>query len=283
MRRILRWRNLFFVLILIVLFAFPYGPLFPWSPLHPGYQRRATRRAEIIYPVGMELADAYARMDEYVELAEKFHRLPLKSRISVIICRNWADFEWFMPHLRGRMAAAVTLFTGTVIYVTPKVAEKKLDISEYLRHELSHAAIHQNQSVLETLQIMRQPWISEGLAVSFGEQKSYVTPDEFLDMAREQDLGPIIDPERLKEAPVPFNMRVRYQVWRYFLEYLIDARGRDLFQRYLRALMAHPGNYRVLFEQCYGLSMPKAIEEFQMAIRAGRWHPDTDFVSHHIT
>ena len=38
--------------------------------------------------------------------------------------------------------------------------------------------------------MMRQQWFCEGLAVSFGEQKSYINPQEFLDFARVQDLGP---------------------------------------------------------------------------------------------
>lgn len=266
----------------MTLLAFPYGPLIPWSPIHPGYQELATQRTDILFPMGMKLPEAYAHIDEFVERAEKFHRLPMKSRVSVIVCRDWADFGRFMPHLRGRMAAAVALFTGTTIYVTPKVAERGLDIGEFIRHELSHAVIHQNQNLIETIRIMRQEWFCEGLAVSFGEQRSFITPYEFVDLARKQDLGPIIDPERTKENPMPFNMRIGYQVWRYFLEYLIDTYGRDLFQQYLTAFMAHSGSYRSLFEQCFGVSLQKAVENFQAAIRAGRWRPDRNFVAHHL-
>jgi hypothetical protein len=282
MRRHLRWRNLLYVLVLIVLLAFPYGPLFPWSPIHPGYQELRFTRADVLYPTGMELPDAYTHVNEYIERAERFHRLPMKSRVSVIMCRDWKDFQRFLPHLRGRGPGAVALFTGTAIYVTPKVAEKKFDIGEYIRHELSHAALNQNQSLVDAFRMMRQQWFCEGLAVSFGEQKSYISPQEFLDLARKQDLGPIIDPERRGEAPAPFSMRIGYQAWRYFLEYLIQARGRDLFQQYLAAYITHSRDYRSLFEQSYGVSLQQAIEHFQAEIRSGRWRPDPNFVSHHL-
>ena len=282
MRRIFTWRSLLFVPVVMVILAFPFGPLFPWSPIHPGYQERHSRRADVLYPTGTELADAYVHIDELIERAEKFHRLPIKARVSVIVCRDWADFERFMPHLRGRLAAAVTLFTGRTIYVTPRVAESRYEIGEFVRHELSHAAMHQNQSLFETIQTMHQQWFCEGLAVSFGEQKAYITPWEFLDLARKEDLGPIIDPERAKDVPIPLSMRIRYQVWRYFLEYLIDAHGRDLFQQYLIAFMGNSNNYRALFERSYRVSLPKAIEEFQTAIRTGLWRPDRNFVIHHM-
>jgi hypothetical protein len=60
----------------------------------------------------------------------------------------------------------------------------------------------------------RQQWLVEGLAVSFGEQKSYVTPEEFPSRSRQQDLGPIIDPDQRASAPQPFDMRFGYQAWR---------------------------------------------------------------------
>ena len=202
---------------------------------------------------------------------EEFHRLPMTRRMTVVACRDWSDFKRFMPHLSGAVGAA-TLDTGTVIYVTPKIAEKHFDLAEFLRHELSHAALRQNQSLYHAFTMRNQEWFNEGLAVSFGRQKSYLSDDEFLERAREQDLGPVIDPEQ-HAASGPLDMRFNYPAWRYFLEYMIEQRGRDRFQTYLAGFLDRPQANRDLFAKIYGTPFPDAIRGFQSAIRERRWKP----------
>lgn len=279
MRKLLRWRTLAYIFIFLGLLAFPYGPLFPWSPVHPGYQTQHFSHAVVLYPSGVALSEAYHRIDEHIRKAEEFHLLRISSRMTLIVCRDWCDFERFMPMIRGRAVAGATLLTGTVIYLTPKLVEKRLDPGEYIRHELSHAALHQNQGFLSAVWMARQQWLVEGLAVSFGEQKSYVTPGEFLERAGQQDLGPIIDPDQREEAPKPFDTRFGYQAWRYFLEHLIETKGRNLFLKYMTASMEHPRAYRALFAQIYGKALPDAILQFQENIRVNRWKPNPDFVA----
>jgi hypothetical protein len=50
--------------------AFPWGPLFAWSPLHPGYRQMQFSRADVLYPNGAELDPAYHKVDSYVAEAE---------------------------------------------------------------------------------------------------------------------------------------------------------------------------------------------------------------------
>src|SRR5437899_270554 len=45
-------RGAFFSGVLVFLLAFPYGPLFPWSPWKPGYEHLALQRADIYWPTG---------------------------------------------------------------------------------------------------------------------------------------------------------------------------------------------------------------------------------------
>jgi len=54
---------------------------------------------------------------------------------------------------------------GAVIFVTPNAAFTA-DIGGLLRHELSHAVLNQNRSLLSVLRMLRQPWVSEGVAGS---------------------------------------------------------------------------------------------------------------------
>jgi hypothetical protein len=274
-------RTLLWAAALLAAAAFPWGPLFPWSPVHPGYAEVRTARATVLYPAGTELPAALTHVDEYIARAEKFHRLAMPSHVLVILCRSWGDFERFMPHMRGRNVGAVALVTGTVVYVTPRLAEMRFDYGEFLRHELSHAAVHQNQSPWNGLELGRQEWLAEGLATSFGEMKSFVTPEQFLERARKQDLAPVIDPDLRAAAPKPFDMRFAYQAWRFFVEHLIDTRGRDRFQRYLTACMVRPAEWRSAFQRTYGVPFGQAIRDFEAEIRNG-WTPDAGFVARQL-
>jgi hypothetical protein len=245
--------------------------------VHPGYSIQHFSRADVLYPAGTELPAAYRSVDAYIAQSEIFHQFPVRSRVMVIVCRNWSDFKRFFPIPKAEMLAGATLLNGTVIFITPKVTEKGLEPGEFLRHELSHATLNQHQSLLSAWQMRRQQWFVEGLAVSFGNQKAFVTPVEFVTAAQETDLLPIIYPEGHAANAAHFNMRVGYQAWRYFLEYLIETRGRSLFQQYMIAYMAKPTEYRQAFANCYGTTLQQAIGQFQDDVRTGRWHVNPDF------
>src|SRR4051812_14813290 len=159
-------RKLRYAALLLFLLAFPYGPLFPWSPVHPGYATERFTRADVLYPKGTVLPEPYRQIDSLIAEAEQFHRLPMPRRVTVIACRSWEDFHRFLPQMRGNSFGAVTLVPGTVIYVTPKITEKGFDASEFLRHELSHAALNQSQSVWNGYKLAKHGWFFEGIAVS---------------------------------------------------------------------------------------------------------------------
>jgi hypothetical protein len=265
-RRLLR--AIVIALILLLALCFPFGPLFPWSPWKPGYTSVAFDRATIYYPAGGRLPGAFLDLDRDIEESEQFHRQLVPKPIRVILCRNWSDFHRFMPGT-GRVGA-VTLDTGTVIYVAPRVAERGLDYAEFLRHEISHATVNQHQSLREAHANSKAPWLFEGLAVSFGRQKAYATLQEFKAFVMARDLVPVIDPEKHR-PDVPSDMRLNYQVWRYFLEYLIETRGRDKFQNLLLEAMRDPASSGRAFQSVYSVSMPDEIRRFRADVLAGRW------------
>ena len=252
--------------------CFPYGPLFPWSPWKPGYAKIALRRSDIYYPEGTTVPPAFLHFDQYMGESERFHRLTLPRRIEVILCRDWNDFHRFMPALRGNAVGAATLETGTVIYVTPKIAERGFDFGEFLRHELSHATVNQHQTLLRAHEASNAQWFFEGLAVSFGRQRAYVNPAEFVAFAQARNLVPVIDPSR-RRPDLPWDMRFNYQTWRYFLEYQVDTKGRDRFQQLLEGMMRDPKGSDRVFSSVYGMSLPEAIDRFQSDVRECRWSP----------
>jgi hypothetical protein len=246
------------VLLIFIGCAFD-GPLFPWSPVKPGYTHFTLHRADIYYPSGTTLEEAYRQVDNFIAEAETFHQLKMPERITVIAPRTWTDFHLQAPWQRGPVGA-LTLQTGTVIFVTPKIAEKHFDTAEFLRHELSHAIIDQNTTLWRGHKMNGQPWLYEGLAVDFGKQKSYLTEEEFVARAQTQPLAPAFDGDNS-------DMRFNYVAWSSFLRYMIHTRGRDRFQDYLLRVMQDPDGARALFPECFGTSFDNAILEFQTQLR----------------
>jgi hypothetical protein len=253
----LRWTAA--VLFLLIVAAFLDGPLFPWSPLKPGYTHFILHRADIYYPTGTTLEEPYRQMDSFISEAETFHRLKMPDRITVIAPRTWTDFHLQAPWQRGPVGA-LTLQTGTVIFITPKLAEKHLDTAEFLRHELSHAILDQNTTLWRGHKLNGQPWLFEGLAVDFGRQKSYLTEDEFVQRARTEPLASAFNGGSA-------DMRFNYVAWEHFLEHLIHTRGRDKFQDYLLRVMQDPDQARALFPDNFGISFDDAIREFEARVR----------------
>jgi hypothetical protein len=256
--------------LLLLLWSLPFGPLFPWSPWKPGYTRMTFSRADVFYPSGKELPPEFRQVDAYIAESEAFHRHTVPSRVRVILCRDWGAVRRYLPWLGGARVGGVTLATGTVIYITPIVEEKHLDPGEFIRHELSHATLNQHQTLLQAYRMRDAQPLFEGLAVSFGRQRAYVTREDFLDHARAHDLLSILDP-RLRVSSGPGNMRLNYQAWRFFLEYLIETRGRDRFQALLDRSMADPIAYPSILSDVYGQNLAEMVQAFEADIRAGRW------------
>jgi hypothetical protein len=253
------WRAALAIIFVLIAAAFLVGPLFPWSPIKPGYAHFILHRADIYYPSGTTLDESYKQVDSFIEQAEIFHRLKMPDRLTVIKSRSWSDFHMQAPWQRGTAIAGLTLQTGTVIWITPKVGEKKLDPAEFLRHELSHAILDQNTTLWRGHKLNSQPWFYEGLAVDFGRQKAYLTEQEFIARVQTEPLAPVFNGNDT-------DMRFNYVAWRYFIEYLIKTRGRDKFQDYLLRVMQDPDQARALFPECLGISFDDALRQFQAGL-----------------
>jgi hypothetical protein len=254
------WWGALAIVVVMVAAAFCWGPLFPWSPLKPGYNHFILHRADIYYPSGTTLDESYRQVDSFIEEAETFHQLRMPDRVTVIAPRTWADFHRQAPWQRGNAISGLTLQTGTVIWITPKIAEKHFDSGEFLRHELSHAILDQNTTLWRGHKLNGQPWFYEGLAVDFGRQKAYLTEDEFVARAKTEPLAPVFNGDNS-------DMRFNYVAWRYFIEHLIHASGRDKFQDYLLRVMQDPDQARAIFPEFFGMSFDNAVQEFQARVR----------------
>jgi hypothetical protein len=258
----------------IVALSFPYGPLLAWSPIKPGYNHLALERADIYFSTGEQLLPDYQGIDRMMNEAEAFHHLKFQARMEIIACKDWGSCARYLPWLTVRVLGGVTLATGDVIYITPRLKERNLSTAEFLRHELSHALISQNTTIRNSVKLTNQAWFSEGLAVSFGRQAAYLSGAEFLAKAKDAEMIVYLDPERIDQSIPGWSIRFAYPAQRYFLEYLKVRFGDDRFQQFLLGYLATPDEYRKIFADVFGLSFADAIGEYQQAIRDGIWTPE---------
>jgi hypothetical protein len=262
------------VLVFALSMAFPFGPLLPWSPLKPGYHAISYASADVYFSGPDEQLGDYGAVDQIMREAETFHRMKYLRRVKVIACKNWGDCERALPWLHVKVLGGVTLDTGDVIYITPKWKERNFSVAEFLRHELSHALLSQHTTIRKSLKLTEQGWFSEGLAVSFGKQKAYLSQAEFLEQAKKTDLGNFIDPDRMNRSAANWNARFAYCAQRYFLEYLKQQYGADRFQDFTVKYIDNPDNYRDQFNQSFQIPFAEAINQFSQAINAGQWFPE---------
>ena len=268
-------RGILGLIILALLAAFPLGPLFAWSPVHPGYRDVQFSRGDVLYPDSLALDPAYREVDRYVAVAENFHELKCSKKITVVVCRNWNDcLRFAAPFLMGQRPLAVTVSTGTVIFVTPRAAGWA-DIGGLLRHELSHAVQNQNRSLLSVLRMLRQPWVSEGVAgvvaamgvTAPGRHLVSLPEAEFLSRAKTEDLW-----TSFSGAPVrdwPFS----YTAWIYFWDSQIERSGKATFLRFEGVCFSDPGSCRSAFADLYRTDLRSAVDKFQAEVQSGRLAP----------
>ena len=257
--------------LLAVLAAFPYGPLFAWSPLHPGYQQMEFSRADLLYPKGARLDPAYREVDGYVATAESFHEMKCSKKIKVVVCRNWGDCLRYAPFQATQRPLAVTFVTGTAIFVTPR-ATGPVDIGGLLRHELSHAVLNQNRSLVSVLRMLQQPWVSEGVAgvvaemgaTAPGRQLVSLPEGEFRSRAAAEDLWPCF------AAAPQKDWRFSYTVWLSFWDWQIERSGKKTFLTFERACISDPRARRTAFADVYGTELRNAVQQFQAELRAGK-------------
>jgi len=273
----LKKRRIFIgVLSLLAFFmamAFPFGPLLPWSPVKPGYDTIGYASADVYLSGNNDQPGDFGGVDQMMRAAEAFHQMKYLRRVKIIACKSWGDCGRALPWLNVKSLGGVTLATGDVIYITPKLKEKNLSVTEFLRHELSHALLSQHTTIRKSLKMTEQAWFSEGLAVSFGDQRAYLSQAEFLERAPKTDLAKFIDPELMDRSAPGWDARFAYPAERYFLEYLKQRFGEDRFRDFTVRYINNPDDYRSLFNEAFQLPFAEAIKQFAQAINNSQWPP----------
>ena len=171
----------------------------------------------------------------------------------------------------GQRPLAVTVPTGTVVFVTPRAAGWA-DVGGLLRHELSHAVLNQNRSLVSVVRMLRQPWVSEGIAgvvagrgvTAPGRHLASLPESEFLSRAMTED------PWSAFAAAPQKDCRFSYTAWTYFGDWQIERNGKAAFLKFERACFSDPQGCRTTFANEYGKDLRSVVEEFQAEVRSGR-------------
>lgn len=254
-------RTLLLTATALAIWSFGYGPLLPWSPVHPGFASIDGERVTVLYPKSLPLPGALRQPDLLLAEAERFHRLQAGGTVTIVQLPDWSAAYRILPRLARRGIGAVTLATGRTIYLLPTIWDRQLDPMEFVRHELSHAVIHQNQSLVNARRIVDVQWLAEGVAVWFGRQRAYISEEDFLRLAPSKDLAAYIDPLQRARIGEPFDMRFAYVCWSRFNQFLA-SQDETRYWGFVHAAVQDPREWRARFQQHQGRTFEQAISAF---------------------
>jgi hypothetical protein len=248
----------------LVIVQFPYGRLFPWSPVKPGYSEIKFAKVALIVPRGVLLTEELAGLDQIVADVESFHRLEFKKTVRIILARTGSDFWRFT----GRKNTVLhSSRSGTVVAVSrASLRSKGNDITDLLKRGLASALLIQNTSLFG--RSMLPKWIIKGLPLYYGMAGSDDGQREFLDLAAGK--GYYFDvlgaDYQVRKIPALHRDTFVLMEYRFFLEYIADTYGNDKLIEYVGRLLAEPGLAGPLFYEVFEIYLGYVAEDFRQAV-----------------
>ena len=253
-------RYLFLLLLLLLVLYLFWGPLFPWSPVKPGFEKIESLRATV-YITERDGGSAVYGIDGIIQEAEEFHDLKFKKKFTVVILGKKSNMKRFLPWMRGN-GYSVKLGYANLIYIGAYARTSPYGIRVFLKHEISHLLLHQNMaSSMDNLRTLDQGWLSEGVATYFGGPY-YYEKSEFVDRWKRNNLAfdSLYEENPLKMGRSTFGLKYTY--YRFFVQFLIDTYGLGKFQLYLKEYMRDPLNYKLLFSKVYDEDLDEILKKF---------------------
>ncbi len=250
-----------FVLALISIsaYAFTSGPLFPYSPIKPGFAKLESEKAIIFYPDGTSLPEECLSIDSLIEETESFHKLEFNKKPKIIFCETSKQYKRFST----RTAHACAIQTGDAIYINPSIYSSNRDLTGFFKHELSHSIIYQNTSIFDALRL--KSWLTEGMAVYYGNSHHYYRGNELKELAIDREYFFNIFDDKARPADMPKTIRYSYFYGLYgsFIGYLVDSHGLNVVMDFTAEYMKHPKKEGEIFKKIFGLSQEKILNEFR--------------------
>jgi hypothetical protein len=254
-------KTIFPLLLLLFIFYLFWGPLFPWSPVKPGYKKIRSSGATLFIK-DFEDEEVVFRLDEILLEEEAFHALNFHKKFKVIVLGTESNMKRYLPWIKGT-GYSVKLGSVNVIYIGATARNSPYGIEVFLKHEISHLLIHQNTpSARKNMELLRQGWLTEGIATFFGGPHYYERND-FVELWK----GRGLTFDRLYEAN-PHEMdssiiRLKYSYYRFFIEFLINTYGITELQYYLKCYIEEPERYELIFSEVYHEDLDHILQKFK--------------------
>ena len=249
-RRSKKYYIILFILLLLIIYLF-WGPLFPWSPIKPGYEHFASSKISLSIKERTAQDSVVLRMDQVIKDEETFHGLKFKSRVRIIVTGKNSNIRRFTPWIPGK-GYSISLSALNLVYIGPTSRKSKFGIEPYIKHELSHMLIGQNTDGLDKkMEMLRQSWLVEGLAIYFGGPRFYSKDEVRAFFIMHGMEFSSLHEANIKEVPMDVQ-RLYYSYYGYFTEFLIRRYGLGKMQQYLKAYIEDPFTYEELFFEVYG-------------------------------
>lgn len=263
MRRV---RQILLIVVLLVAAGLAYGPLFAWSPLTPGFSRIRTTHAAVTFrnPPGLSIPPE--DIERAIVRLQSDIGLDFRAPVQFVLCDEWSDLIRFTPWLRlPHGVGAITLPIGLMTYVTP-TARTRADLLDFMAHEAAHSLLYQHASIRDRLEMERQAWFVEGLAVHFGNSRAYGSLGELGNMGSPAQIVAIIDAPENGNRRASVDPRFRYSAYGHFIGYLNTRFGGDRCRGFTAAYIGDPASYRQEFQQVFGVPLGDVARAFAESI-----------------
>lgn len=238
-----------------------WGPLFPFSPVKPGFHAIKKGNYTLIYKNSVENIVDTDQIDEIIKIEEIFHDLEYREKFKIIILDENSSMKRFLPWKKGS-GYSVSLGVANIIYIGPAAVKSAFGINTYIKHELSHMLLAQNTSSYKfKREIHKQGWLAEGLAIYFGGPRFYSEKDfKELWKHKAKDQADFFKSD-FYDIPLD-EIRLYYSAYGYFIQYLIIRYGLEKLQDYIKLYIADPFIYRAAFYDIYSSAIESVWRDF---------------------
>jgi hypothetical protein len=255
--------SILIILLIFFVYSLLFGRLFPFSPLIVGFEKKEYKNALVFYHK-TDSINEFSSIDSIIEEVERFHSLRFKKKVRY-------------KRYTGTTARFVTQPLDGRIFISNhakiEYRNNKIQFYTYLKHELSHAILYQNMSLIRSLSYPK--WFMEGIAMYSARQvgtDGYYNYEQTKEKIKEGyfvepgDWGTIIS----SPGESVINCKLDNKYWFIYSEFaliineLIIQYGEDKLIDFIKDSLTNKDFYQ-LFKITFGQSFENYLDNIKTA------------------
>lgn len=249
----------------LIIYLFLWGKLFPFSPIAIGFMKHEFPHTVFYVEKGVEFND-FSRIDALIPEVEDFHEFHFLYKPKLYIFHNDASY-------RNRSVHGVRFITyyNSNILISPwalqEDKEGKISLEIYMRHELSHSLLFQNEGIWKAWKYPE--WLLEGIAVYSANQLGtswYPSKKETYTLIKQGNFMPPAFYNTRKadsiKLDIPNRVAFIYSEFGCLVDFLIESYGHDKFIQFMKCHCI-TSDYAMAFMDIYGIDFNTFISCFQ--------------------